>query len=53
MQAQLAFAILLMFSGIAYVIFYCVVSYRTIWKPFSTLDIDNHMEEVVDIHTSS
>ena len=38
MQAQLAFAILLMFCGWAYVIFYCVVTYLALWKPFHTLD---------------
>jgi hypothetical protein len=38
MQAQLAFAILLLFSGLAYVIFYCVVTYLALWKPFQTLD---------------
>ena len=53
MQAQLAFAILLMFSGIAYVIFYCVVTYLAIWKPFNTLDMKDHMRKVVDIHTPS
>jgi hypothetical protein len=38
MQAQLAFAILLLFSGLAYIIFYCVVTYLALWKPFQTLD---------------
>lgn len=39
MQAQLAFAILLMFSGWFYVIFYLVVTYLALWRPFHTLDI--------------
>jgi hypothetical protein len=38
MQAQLAFAVLLMFAGLAYVIFYGVVTYLALWKPFHTLD---------------
>ncbi|CAF3402619.1 unnamed protein product [Rotaria socialis] len=42
MQAQLAFSIILMFSGLAYVIFYLVVTYLALWRPFHTLDI-SHM----------
>jgi hypothetical protein len=38
MQAQLAFGILLLFAGLAYIIFYCVVTYLALWKPFQTLD---------------
>lgn len=38
MQAQLAFGILLLFSGVAYIVFYCVVTYLALWKPFQTLD---------------
>ncbi|CAF3069477.1 unnamed protein product [Rotaria socialis] len=39
MQAQLAFAILLMFSGFTYVTFYLVVTYLALWRPFQTLDL--------------
>ena len=38
MQAQLAFAILLMFCGWTYLIYYCIVTYLALWKPFHTLD---------------
>ncbi len=38
MQAQLAFAIRLLFAGIAYIIYYGVVTYLALWKPFGTLD---------------
>ena len=38
MQTQLAFGILLLFSGIAYIVFYLVVTYLALWKPFHTLD---------------
>lgn len=53
MQAQLAFTILLMFTGVAYVIFYCVVTYLAIWKPFHDLGIKNLMEKVIDRHIPS
>ncbi|CAF4728652.1 unnamed protein product [Rotaria socialis] len=39
MQAQLAFAIILMFSGFTYVTFYLVVTYLALWRPFQTLDL--------------
>jgi len=45
MQAQLAFAILLLFAGIAYLIFYGVVTYLALWKPFKTLDIPHLFRE--------
>jgi len=45
MQAQLAFAILLMFAGFAYVIFYGVVTYLALWKPFQTLDTPHLLRE--------
>ncbi len=45
MQAQLAFVILLLFAGIAYVIFYCVVTYLALWKPFHTLDTPHLFRE--------
>lgn len=38
-QASLAFAILLMISGWAYLIFYMVVTYLAVWKPLKTLDL--------------
>jgi len=38
MQAQLAFAILLLFSGFAYVIFYVVVTYLALWRLFHIID---------------
>jgi len=45
MQAQLAFAILLMFCGFAYVIFYGVVTYLALWKPKHDLDIPHLFRE--------
>ncbi|CAF3772188.1 unnamed protein product [Rotaria magnacalcarata] len=41
MQAQLAFAIILMFTGLGYVIFYILLTYLALWKPFHTLDISH------------
>lgn len=45
MQAQLAFAILLLFAGIAYIVFYCVVTYLALWKPHHTLDTPHLFHE--------
>ena len=45
MQAQLAFGILLMFCGFAYVIFYAVVTYLTIWKVHGNLDLPHLFQE--------
>lgn len=45
MQAQLAFAILLLFAGIAYIVYYCVVTYLALWKPFQTLDTPHLFRE--------
>jgi len=41
MQTQLAFAIILMFTGLAYVIFYMHITYVALWQPFHTLDISH------------
>ena len=45
MQAQLAFAILLLFSGIAYIVYYCVVTYLALWRPHRTLDTPHLFRE--------
>jgi hypothetical protein len=45
MQAQLAFAILLLFAGLAYIIFYGVTTYLALWKPFNTLDTPHLFRE--------
>ncbi|CAF1398821.1 unnamed protein product, partial [Rotaria magnacalcarata] len=45
MQAQLAFIILLMFAGFAYVGFYLFVTYVALWKPFGTLDTPHLFSE--------
>ena len=44
-QAQLAFGILLMFCGLAYVIFYAVVTYLTVWKVHGNLDLPHLFQE--------
>ena len=38
-QAQLAFGVLLMFSGWTYVGVYIYVTVVALWKPFNTLDL--------------
>lgn len=45
MQAQLAFAILLLFAGIAYIVYYCVVTYLALWRPYHTLDTPHLFRE--------
>jgi hypothetical protein len=40
-QAQLAFGILLMFSGFTYVGIYIYVTIVALWKPYGTLDTDH------------
>ena len=45
MQAQLAFAIILMFCGWAYLIYYCIVTYLALWRPFNTLDTPHLLRE--------
>jgi uncharacterized membrane protein len=45
MQAQLAFGILLLFAGFAYIIFYGVTTYLALWKPFNTLDTPHLFRE--------
>ena len=42
---SLAFGILLMFCGLAYVIFYAVVTYLTIWKVHGNLDLPHLLRE--------
>jgi hypothetical protein len=45
MRAQLAFGILLLFAGIAYLIFYGVVTYLALWKPYHNLDTSHLFRE--------
>ncbi len=45
MQAQLAFAILLLFAGFAYIIYYVVITYLALWKPYNTLDTPHLFRE--------
>ncbi|CAF3664054.1 unnamed protein product [Rotaria socialis] len=45
MQAQLAFAIILMFTGLGYVIFYMLITYLALWKPFHTLDVSHLFQQ--------
>ena len=40
-QAQLAFGILLMFSGWIYVGLYLYVTYIALWRPYKTLDLSH------------
>jgi hypothetical protein len=40
-QAQLAFGVLLMFSGFTYIGIYIYVTIVGLWKPFGTLDNDH------------
>jgi uncharacterized membrane protein len=40
-QTELAFGILLMFSGLAYIGIYIFVTYIALWKPFHTFDTAN------------
>ena len=44
-QAQLAFGILLMFSGWTYVGIYIYVTVVALWKPFNTLDLPHLFRE--------
>ncbi len=44
-QAQLAFGILLMFSGFTYVGIYIYVTYVALWQPYQTLDTDHIFNE--------
>jgi hypothetical protein len=44
-QAQLAFGILLMFSGFTYIGIYIYVTIVALWRPFHTLDIDHLFRE--------
>jgi hypothetical protein len=37
-QAELAFGILLMFSGLVYIGIYIFVTYVALWVPFGTID---------------
>jgi hypothetical protein len=37
-QAELAFGILLMFSGLAYIGIYIFVTIMALWRPFHTID---------------
>ena len=40
-RAQLAFGILLMFTGLTYVVIYGYVTYIALWRPHHTLDTDH------------
>jgi hypothetical protein len=44
-QAQLAFGVLLMFSGFTYVGIYIYVTYVALWQPYQTLDTDHIFHE--------
>jgi hypothetical protein len=44
-QAQLAFGILLMFSGFTYVGIYIYVTYAALWEPYQTLDTSHLFHE--------
>jgi hypothetical protein len=44
-QAQLAFGILLLFAGLAYIIYYGVITYLALWKPYNTLDTPHLFRE--------
>ncbi len=44
-QAELAFGILLMFSGFTYVGIYIFVTFLALWQPFHTLDLDHLFKE--------
>jgi len=44
-QAQLAFGILLMFSGFTYVGIYIYVTYVALWQPYHTLDTNHIFHE--------
>ncbi|CAF1128055.1 unnamed protein product [Adineta steineri] len=47
MQAQLASAVLLMFSGLTYILIYISISYIALWQPFHTLDINDHSRQII------
>jgi hypothetical protein len=44
-QAELAFGILLMFSGFTYIGIYIYVTYVALWLPYHTLDTDHPFYE--------
>jgi hypothetical protein len=44
-QAQLAFGVLLMFSGLTYIGIYIYVTYVALWQPYHTIDTPHLFHE--------